>query len=117
MANDEGVKVYQGTRVYGSSDDLIEFDGDLRGEVDGGSADDDCPLGDLVAFSDGTVLAVRYGKPAAGGVWAIDVLVRGSMFARHEVCTDEDADPYSDQVFFAGGKLKAWKASHAQVVR
>ena len=105
------------TRVYGASDDLIEFDGDLRGEVCVGLSSEQYPLGTLVAFSDGTILAVRYGKPAAGGVWAIDVLWRGSLFDRHEACTDEDADPYSDQVFFRDGKLKAWAGRDAVAVR
>ena len=106
------------TRVYGASDDLIEFEGDLSGELSRGMADDEAgDLGTLVAFSDGTILAVRYGKPAAGGVWAIDVLWRGSMFDRHETCTDDEADPYSDQVFFRDGKLKAWAGRDAEVVR
>lgn len=106
------------TRVYGASDDLIEFDGELRGEIGCyGSGDDEHPLGVLVAFSDGTILAVRYGKPANGGVWAIDVLRQGDLFDRIEVCNDEDADPYSDQVFFKAGKLKAWAAKSAEVVR
>lgn len=104
------------TRVYGASDDLIEFDGDLRGEVSCYGTEKH-KLGVLVAFSDGTILAVRYGKPAAGGVWAIDVLWKGSLFDRHEVCMDEDADPYSDQVFFKDGKLRAWAGRDAEEVR
>jgi len=106
------------TRVYGASDDLIEFEGDLTGEVGAYDPDDDDEgIGTLVAFSDGTVLAVRYGKPAANGVWALDVLVKGSLFDRVEVCNDEDATPYSDQVFFKDGKLKAWTGGNAEAVK
>lgn len=104
------------TKVYGASDDLIEVEGDLRGEV---SADADGPddLGVLLAFSDGTVAAVRYGKPGFGGVWAITVLREGEMFARLDICTDEDADPYSDVLHFKPGKIKAWAGRHCEIVR
>ena len=105
------------TKVYGASDDLIEFEGELHGEVGAYGAGDDDKLGVLVAFSDGTVLAVRYGKPSAGGVWAIDVLRRGDLFDRLDVCEDENATPYSDVAHFKDGKLKAWAGSDAEVVR
>ena len=108
----------EGTRVYGASDDLVEFEGDLSGEVGySHSGDEDQGMGAIVAFSDGTVLAVRYGKPSNGGVWALDVLRQGEMFDRREECNDEDADPYSDQVFFKPGKLRAWAARDAERVR
>jgi len=108
----------KGTRVYGASDDLIEFEGELRGEVGCYGSDEgpDHAIGVLVAFSDGTLLAVRYGKPGLGGVWAIAVLRRGEMFERLDICTDEDADPYSDVAHFRPGKLKAWAATNAERV-
>lgn len=58
--------------VYGASDDLIEVDGDIsdtfnytgnRGE------------GDLLAFSDGTVLQMRQDPEYT---WVIDVLAHGA---------------------------------------
>lgn len=100
------------TRVYGASDDLIEFEGELSGEVSYYVSENE-GLGALVAFSDGTVLAVRYGKPASGGVWAIDVLRQGDLYDHKVECFDEDADPYSDQVFFKPGALRAWAGKHA----
>lgn len=107
-----------GTIVHGASDDLIEFKGDLYGEVDAlGAGDEKNPLGVLVAFSDGTILAVRYGKPALGGVWAIDVLRAGELFDRLVVCTDEDAEVYSDLALFRPGKLRAWAAKRAEIVK
>lgn len=106
------------TRVYGASDDLIEFVGELSGEIGYyGSGDVGQGLGAIVAFSDGTILAVRYGKPVDGGVWALDVLRQGELFDRREECNDSDADPYSDQIFFKPGKLKAWYGRHGEVVR
>lgn len=106
------------TKVYGASDDLVEFEGDLRGEVGCyGSGDDAESLGVLVAFSDGTVIAVRYGKPGLGGVWAITLLRTGDMFERLDTCFDEDANPYSDVVHFKSGALKAWAATQAAQVR
>lgn len=100
------------TKIYGASDDLIEFEGDLRGEASGGSQQ-----GALVALSDGTILLVNYGKPVLGGVWAITVLRKGDLFERLDVCEDEDADLYSDVAHFRDGKLRAWVASDMEIVR
>ena len=106
------------TRVYGASDDLIEFEGDLRGEVGCyGSGEEVDALGVLVAFSDGTVLAIRYGKLGFGGVWSIACLHQGALFDRIVVCNDEDADPYSDVAHFKDGQLHAWAAREAERVR
>jgi hypothetical protein len=106
------------TKVYGASDDLIEFEGELSGEVGCfGTGDEDDALGVLVALSDGTILAVRYGKPGLGGVWGITMLRQGEMFERLDICTDEDANPYSDVAHFKAGKLKAWAGRGAEAVR
>lgn len=106
----------EGTRVYGASDDLIEFEGELTGEV-GCYGSDDHEVGVLVAFSDGTILAVRYGKPGCGAVWGITVLRRGDLFDRLDECVDEDANPYSDVAHFKAGKLQAWAATDAELVQ
>ena len=105
-----------GTRVYGRSDDLLEFVGDLNGECGYYGSDEDDDMGILVAFSDGTILCARYGKPGLGGVWAISVMRMGELFDRFVPCTDEDAIPYSDEVFFRDGRLKAWIGNHGQQV-
>ena len=102
------------TKVYGSSDDLIEFEGDLSGEV-GRYGTNELELGLLLAFSDGTVLAVKYGKPV-GGVWQITVLREGGLFDRFEACHDPDSKMYSDIVHFKDGTLKAWWADRAETV-
>lgn len=104
------------TRVYGHSDDLIEFEGDVRGEVGCYGADDDDSRGVLCVFSDGTVLSVKYGKGGAG-VWSIAVIRKGELFDRIDQCVDEDADPYSDQAFFKDGLTWAKAAKEWEKVR
>lgn len=89
------------TKVYGASDDLIEFDGDLRGEV-GCYGTDEKSHGVLVVFSDGTLLDVKYGKGDAA-IWGISVIHQGTQFDRIEFCDNEDANPYSDVVYLKEG--------------
>lgn len=97
------------TRVYGASDDLIEFEGELFGEV-GCYGTDDREQGVLLTFSDGTLAEVKYGK-GGRGIWEIKVLQKGSLFLRLEICDDEDASPYSDELFFKPGKLTAYAST------
>jgi len=85
------------TKIYGASDDLIESEGDVGGEV-GHSADSSV----LIFLSDGTVVTMRYGK-ADLGIWAIDLIVEGALFERLESCSDENADPNSDVLFLRDG--------------
>ena len=101
------------TKIYGASDDLIEFEGDVAGEAgySGHDRDDDKPPGCLVVCSDGTVLRVHYGKPMHGGVWLVELVNRGLLFERIDVCVDEDATPYSDVAHFGGGLKWAIKAT------
>lgn len=104
------------TKVYGCSDDLIEFEGDLSGEVSCFGTDDEDKLGVLIAFDDGTILSVKFGK-LGQSIWGISVLRCGEMFDRLENCVNEDADPYSDVVYFHPGELKAWAGKDGEVVR
>jgi hypothetical protein len=98
-----------GTKVYGASDDLIEFDGDVGGEVGCYNTDADDHPGVMVVFSDGTILIVKYGK-AKMAIWQVTVFKRGELFDRIEECSDEDADPYSDVAFFRPGLKWAFAA-------
>lgn len=104
------------TKVYGASDDLIEFEGDLRAEVGCYGTDESKDLGVLVAFSDGTALLVKYGK-ADLAIWQVTVLHEGELFESFEQCTDEEAMPSSDVVTFRDGRLRAWVGKHAQGVK
>jgi hypothetical protein len=88
------------TRIFGDSGDLIEAEGDVSGEVGFYRHEEDAPC--LLICSDGSLLEVKYGKPM-GGIWEIKVVVRGSLLQSIEICTDEDADPYSDVAVFADG--------------
>lgn len=97
------------TKVYGASDDLVEFEGDFHGEVSCYGTDDR-KQGVLVVLSDGTLLSVEYCK-RHGGVWGIDVLHKGECFNRLEVCDNQDADPYSDVAHFEDGIKWAYAAT------
>lgn len=97
------------TKVYGASDDLIEFEGDFTGEV-GSYGTDDKEHGVLVIVSDRTILEVKYGKGGAA-IWEVKLLAQGSLFQKIEPCTDEDADPYSDVALFDDGVKWAFAAT------
>lgn len=81
--------------VYGASDDLIELDGGIYEEF--GYRDD--AEGDLVAFSDGTVLRVRHG---AGGIWRITPVARGSAELSIVQAPEDDDSNYSDRATLDG---------------
>jgi len=78
-------------KVYGASDDLIEISGDIEEEFSlyDGEAN--------VAFSDGTLLNIRYDT---NGIWRIAPLAHGSgTLAIHQCAIageDEDCDEYTD---------------------
>jgi len=86
------------TQVFGCSDDLIEFDGDIHEEEPGG----DKPT--LLVFSDGTILSIVYGKSDLA-VWAITKLVKGHLLSKIDICLNEDANRYSDTAYFDDGLL------------
>lgn len=58
--------------IYGTSDDLIEFEGDVDGEV-GCYGTDNQDQGVLVICSDGTLLEVKYGKNSQA-IWDIKLI-------------------------------------------
>lgn len=77
--------------VYGASDDLIEVEGALREEFSYQSDDDGD--GDLLAFSNGVVLRVRYSD---SGVWRITPVV-GESRVTIDLAPEDDEDNYSDR--------------------
>lgn len=103
------------TKVYGASDDLIEFEGDVKGEYGCYGTDND-ERGVLLVCSDGTLLEVKYGK-AGLGVWGVSVLVVGTLFDRIDLCMDEDAEIYSDIAYFKDGLKWAWASRDWQRIR
>ena len=80
--------------LSGSSDDLIEVDGDIREEFSYRAAVDD---GDLVAFSDGTVLRIRLGE-----VWRITVVARGVAEVAIEQTSESSDAGYTDVATLVG---------------
>jgi len=100
------------TKIYGSSDDLIEFDGDVYGEV-GHYGTDEAEHGDLIFCSDGTLLEIKYGK-ADMGIWGIQVIKEGELFEHLQPCNDQDAEPHSDLVLFRDGLKWAYVATEWQ---
>ena len=89
------------TRVYGASDDLVEIEGEVSEEFGAFGREKDNPK--RVAFSDGTVLHAYYPKRPGLAVWAIEVVIKGSLFDRIDACESEDSDPYSDVAHFREG--------------
>ena len=103
------------TKVYGASDDLIEFEGDFRGEAAARDSEKDEP-GTLVVMSDGTVMDVKYGK-GDEGIWAITLLKKGPLFEKIDPCVDAEADPYSDVAHFKDGIKWAYSANRWEFVQ
>ena len=97
------------TKVYGRSDDLVEFHGDIYGEA-GAFGTDDSDKGVLLVFDDGTILEAKYGKGDMG-IWALTALAKGSKFKKIVTCEDEDADIYSDIAYFEDGLKRAYAAT------
>lgn len=87
------------TKIYGCSDDLIEFEGDVSGEVSTSSA--------LIMCSDGTLLDIEYGHE---GVWRIRVLRQGDLFTHLYICKEQGDEIYSDSVTFNSGLKWAYAA-------
>lgn len=77
--------------VYGYSDDLIEVDGDIYEEFTLHNEAE----GDLLAFSDGTILRVTYGDQ---GVWRIETVFPGSADLTLVQAPEHDDANYSDRV-------------------
>lgn len=111
----------QWTKVYGASDDLIEFEGGFNGEVGGSFDKDDYDddskgKGCLVVMSDGTLLAIMFGTPNGGAVWKIEVLRRGPLLDRVDVCDGDGSGAYSDVAHFQAGIAWAYACDTWQVV-
>ena len=98
------------TKVYGASDDLIELDGDIDGEVNIASGSS------LLMFSDGTLLEVGYGKGELA-IWWINVLRPGELFNTKISCDNEDAQVYSDVALFKDGLTWAYHSANWERVK
>lgn len=90
------------TKVYGASDDLVEVEGDVRGEIDKYNTSEEKPV--RLAFSDGTILAWWYNDD---GLWKVKVEAKGTLLDRVEVCLEETGAGHSDVVHFRDGLTQA----------
>jgi hypothetical protein len=93
--------------IYGASDDLIEVDGDISEEFTLHHAGE---TGDLLAFSDGTVL--RIGITHAG-IWRIHPIVRGSAELTIEQFAESDDANYTDRATLSGAVWVVHGVDHA----
>lgn len=84
------------TRIYGTSDDLIEVEGDIYDEFGAWG-------GTHVKCSDGTILKFEYSPDHCDGIWKASIIRTGTLFDRIDVCNDPDSIPYSDQVWLKDG--------------
>jgi hypothetical protein len=81
--------------ISGASDDLIEVEGDIREEfIYSGDPD-----GDLLSFTDGTIVRVTY---TTDGVWTVRVLFVGTAQATHQPADGPDGEHYSDRLTLVG---------------
>lgn len=102
------------TKIYGASDDLIEFEGDFKGEV-GCYGTNDRDNGVLVMVSDGTMLEVKYGKND-DAIWEVKLLKKGKLLVSIDLCTGSEADQYSDVAHFKDGVKWAYAATEWEKV-
>lgn len=97
-------------KIYGSSDDLIEIDGDVGDVSEEFTAirdfDDEGSDGGYVTVSDGTILRVVYSDL---GIWEIRVIARGESSVAIEQATDAEND-YTDKVTLTSGNPFRWVA-------
>lgn len=84
-------------QISGYSDDLIEIEGDIQDELTATTDSDD--QGDLLAFSDGTVLRVIYND---NGIWRITPVCKGTATLTKDENPEDDDDRYSDIVTLEG---------------
>ena len=85
--------------VYGASDDLIEIRGDIEEEFNWYTEDEDEKR--YLAFSDGTLLSVRYDHD---GIWRLRLVARGkSKFSKVEGEVKSDTP---DTVTLSGAKIE-----------
>jgi hypothetical protein len=90
--------------VYGASDDLIEVDGDITEEFAYTGDEDDYEQGNLLAFSDGTVLRIAHADP---GIWRITPVAIGTGRPTIVQAPEDDDANRTDQATF-GDDCVTW---------
>lgn len=98
------------TTIYGSSDDLVGFSGDVYGEVSCFDYED----GIMIACSDGTLLEVVYRDD---GFWSMRPIRQGDLFEKITHCTRVDDSDHSDRAIFKDGLKWAYAFRQWEKVR
>jgi hypothetical protein len=96
--------------IYGAGDDLIEVDGDISEEF---YVPDLAANGDLLAFSDGTVLRLHITNE---GIWRITPVVRGAGYLSIVQAPEDDDDNITDRATLDGAVWVVHGTSYAGVV-
>lgn len=101
-------------KVYGYSDDLIEFESDsgsipyFKGKA---QEIDTWEQALRITFTDGSRVLVQYGKEGLGGIWDIIVEKIGTTpFIQLDRCFNEDKTGYSDILIIEVDDIKLIKS-------
>lgn len=102
-------------KVYGYSDDLIEFESNL-GSIPYFKKRNTCSEIDCyeqayrITFTDSTKIVIQYGKPGLNGVWDIIIEKIGNTpYLKLMQCFDNNADDYSDVLDIEADDIKSIK--------
>ena len=85
--------------INGASDDLIEVAGAIEEEFPYQQRGHGQPSGNLLAFSDGTILRIEFNHE---GVWRIQPVQRGTAWLGIEPAPEGDEGNYSDVATLTG---------------
>lgn len=86
-------------KIFGYSDDIIEVYGSNNvSEICC------CNKGNLIEFTDGTIIDVSYGKTEKA-IWKITVVKKGIAPHTLSICDNENAEIYSD-IFYINAEVK-----------
>lgn len=84
-------------KIYGASDDCIEVDGEISEEWNDDSG--------VLAFSDGTLLSIRYNEH---GIWQVFRLASGTAEYSHVQPDPDDEDNYSEVAILRSETPFSW---------
>ncbi|MCD8340054.1 MAG: hypothetical protein LUC43_07645 [Burkholderiales bacterium] len=95
-------KEKRGTRIYGSSADFVEIDGEIEDEISCWDSEKEFHPGIFIVFSDGTILRFKKGLRGQSKVWDAEILKKGPLFGVHLIA-DQTNHGNSDVVWMKEG--------------
>jgi hypothetical protein len=96
----------QRVTIYGSSDDLVEVEGDLSEEFSGQDV--------TLVFGDGTKVRAFYHRD---GVWKVSLESGPAKQVEYQPATDADDENYSDRLTLEGELVSVDKVYSAEEMR